>query len=759
MKTKLLFSLFYLLSIGLIEAQTLYTSYNGKNFDQVQAIAIDAQGNKWIGTYYGVVMFDGVNWSEYTTSNSGLASNDVRAIAIDPTGNKWFCTNGGGVSKFDGAIWTTYTTDNSSLPSNDVFSIAIDEKGNKWFGSNAVSKFDGVNWTNYSTQDMANAVGYSFRVAIDGFGNIWSGSNYSDVRKFDGVAWTVVTVDPAIRYDKINAIAFDLQNNPWIATERSGLGYFNGSTWKTYTTADGMSSNNVRCIAIDVNNRKWVGAQGWINTFTDKFEGKFYSMWNTGIPVHAIAIDAQGKKWYGTNSGLCYDSYQNAFPLLAKIQIGLVFNDINGNGQKDPGETNMNSQIIKVDNNFITIQSDSYFYSYLAKGTHTFVYRLQDTWQLTTDSLFSVTISNSNVTDTLRFGVQRMSNIHDVQTKITGSPTRPGFQSTYWLDYANLGTLTENGSVSIVLDELIEVQNSFPAPDSIIGNRLAWKFSNLLPNERRHASIQTKMPDFQHIGDTLVSVAHIVTGFTQSSDNLYQVITGSIDPNDKLVKQGVGSKGYVLHGTELAYTLRFQNTGTDTAFNVNIRDSLDLNMDVPSLRILASSHPVRLDMRGQNEATFRFENIFLPDSNANQLGSNGYVTYAIRPKNNLPENTAIKNKGYIYFDFNPPVVTNQTTNTYVSIIPNIITSNSKPENLNTGLTIFPNPSKESLNLKIDELITNTHFELLDISGQSVLKQAIKTKQIQIDISELKAGTYLYRFTTNDGVKFGKVVKQ
>jgi ligand-binding sensor domain-containing protein len=59
------------------------------------SIAIDAQGNKWIGTLTkGLAKFDGVNWTVYNTSNSGLPYDYVHAIAIDKKGNKWIGTYG-----------------------------------------------------------------------------------------------------------------------------------------------------------------------------------------------------------------------------------------------------------------------------------------------------------------------------------------------------------------------------------------------------------------------------------------------------------------------------------------------------------------------------------------------------------------------------------------------------------------------------------------------------------------------------------------
>jgi uncharacterized protein YjdB len=61
------------------------------NLGDVSAMAIDAEENKWIGTYVGGVWrFDGANWTNYTTANSGLAFDDVWGVAIDAQGNKWF---------------------------------------------------------------------------------------------------------------------------------------------------------------------------------------------------------------------------------------------------------------------------------------------------------------------------------------------------------------------------------------------------------------------------------------------------------------------------------------------------------------------------------------------------------------------------------------------------------------------------------------------------------------------------------------------
>jgi len=127
-----------LLPVKLLSQYPNWTVYNTTNSglpdNTVREIAIDASGNKWIGTNDGLAEFDGTNWTVYDTTNSGLPDNYVEAIAIDASGNKWIGTYDGGLAEFDGTNWTVYDTTNSGLPDNYVRAIAIDDLGNKWIG-------------------------------------------------------------------------------------------------------------------------------------------------------------------------------------------------------------------------------------------------------------------------------------------------------------------------------------------------------------------------------------------------------------------------------------------------------------------------------------------------------------------------------------------------------------------------------------------------------------------------------------------------
>lgn len=228
-------------------------------------------------------------------------------------------------------------------------------------------------------------------------------------------------------------------------------------------------------------------------------------------------------------------------------------------------------------------------------------------------------------------------------------------------------------------------------------------------------------------------------------------VTNSFDPNDKLVfPRGWGVAGNVEPETEFKYTIRFQNTGTDTAFKVVLVDTLDLNLDIASLQIGSSSHhySFKVSGKGRPVLTWTFDNILLPDSNRNREGSIGYVDFSIRPKSAAAVGTRIKNFADIYFDFNDPIRTKTTVNTLwrPTLTPGIVDTvfvttdiTSIGEKLSPGkLQLKPNPASGH----VDVLLPSAAIIwIVNAQGKVVLTSQAKTKQQRVDISSLKPGIY------------------
>ncbi|MCB0566432.1 MAG: hypothetical protein KDD01_18845, partial [Phaeodactylibacter sp.] len=105
---------------------------------------------------------------------------------------------------------------------------------------------------------------------------------------------------------------------------------------------------------------------------------------------------------------------------------------------------------------------------------------------------------------------------------------------------------------------------------------------------------------------------------------------GSFDPNDKQgYPQGFGPGRLIEPNTDIEYHVRFQNTGTDTAFRVVIEDRISHHLDLTTFRAGASSHPYTVEIKEPDLLTFIFSPIQLPDSTVNEPASHGFVRFRI----------------------------------------------------------------------------------------------------------------------------------
>ncbi len=141
---------------------------------------------------------------------------------------------------------------------------------------------------------------------------------------------------------------------------------------------------------------------------------------------------------------------------------------------------------------------------------------------------------------------------------------------------------------------------------------------------------------------------------------------GSFDPNDKNpYPTGTGPNFEIEPNTDLDYHIRFQNTGTDTAFTVVIRDTISPHLDINSIQPGASSHSYEFDLIGDGAIKFTFNDILLPDSNINEPASHGFVKFRINQEQDVAPGTIINNTAFIYFDFNEPIQTNNVFHTII----------------------------------------------------------------------------------------------
>ena len=252
-----------------------------------------------------------------------------------------------------------------------------------------------------------------------------------------------------------------------------------------------------------------------------------------------------------------------------------------------------------------------------------------------------------------------------------------------------------------------------------------------------------------------------LSDYSPSVDIDCTTVTGSYDPNDKHgYPIGYGAAHYVCPGTEIEYMIRFQNTGTDTAFTVRIIDTLSAWLDPASIKFGASSHPYRYDLCGEGIVHLIFDNILLPDSNVNEAASHGFAKFKITPRADAMLESDIENSAAIYFDYNDPVITNTTTHRLGENF--LMVGLWQPHMPLAQVIATPNPFTQETVLSVKGLKSNRALRLQVFDSQGNELRVLETEEnfFLLKKGDWPAGMYFFKITQQGKiVGNGKLIAQ
>lgn len=438
---------------------------------------------------------------------------------------------------------------------------------------------------------------------------------------------------------------------------------------------------------------------------------------------------------------------------------GVVFHDENENQILDANEFGILNQSILVEPNanFQYSGLNGNYDLFVENGSYSISTLSTPNWELTTSpDIYSVNFQDSTIQN-IDFGFRPTQSISAVQSDISSAPTRCGFQVPFWITYSNIGTETVSGMLALEIDQLATLIEVNPSPDSITNSHYYWFFENTPPTYSHTVDLLLEMPGPDFINTILEFNASTYLfdeqGELNPNGSSYQYnseLRCAYDPNDKLVNpEGFFEDHLTLIGDSLEYTIRFQNTGTDTAFNVRLEDVLDIDLDLSTFTPLASSHPFQVSINeSARKLIVSYRNILLPDSITNEPLSHGFFKFRINPLLEIEDSTLINNTAEIYFDFNPPIQTNTTLNTFVSEI--IL---NKLNELQIEVFTYPNPYSDYLVFQIEapdhDLIHSINIR--NVNGALIHSQNVSFDHVVIlDTSEDVAGTYIYEVIGRGG---------
>ncbi len=297
--------------------------YDGKKFTSIgkeqnfyyhviYSAAEDHNKNIWMGTWYGLVKFDGEKCIKYD-KESGLKHQRPYHILVDKTNAIWFPGYNAGITKVDQGKAITFTL-SPNPEENWAYCLLEDKKG-----------------------------------------NIWVATEYLGLCKYDTQAddFTFYTENEGLVSNATFSISEDKYGNIWIATS-SGLSKFDGTNFVNFTEEDGLAGNSVTWITPDANNNIWVGTQKGLSCLiydkdmVSKVEDKdlvdnnqaFIVNYDRSDGLRSIdflreaAYDKDGQLWFATSDGgLTLDVDNHKLPSqppsieLVTIEINSTFID------------------------------------------------------------------------------------------------------------------------------------------------------------------------------------------------------------------------------------------------------------------------------------------------------------------------------------------------------------------------------------------------------------------------------------------------
>ena len=350
----------------------MWNSFGGLTGTTATDIAQTKDGYINIGTYEGLVRFDGVSFHTIRRARGNDYSfSSVRVILEDSRGNLWLGSNDEGLQKISREGNKSYTTQNG-LPNNSVRAILEDRYGNIWIGTAAGVVYLTPAGHLITPQFQAGTVSKGIIATAfycDTAGRVWLiTSNERGLFLFsDGLFRTLPELDRAYESYFVTAIAQDLSGDFLVALGDLGLlRVRNGKlatiktntmldripTWAIYVANDGTTIFGTEKGLFALNNGTYSKYEGeqigdakinriirdregnvWIATDHNgvgklthgKFKmTKLKTKQNMPVTTNAIAEDKFGLVWVGTNNGVyCYRDERELTNRLTEFTKGL----------------------------------------------------------------------------------------------------------------------------------------------------------------------------------------------------------------------------------------------------------------------------------------------------------------------------------------------------------------------------------------------------------------------------------------------------
>jgi signal transduction histidine kinase/ligand-binding sensor domain-containing protein len=282
--------------------QTVWTTEEGLPQNSVNAILQTRDGYLWLGTFGGLVRFDGVRFTTFNTGNTpGLESNRILSLFEGDSGTLWMGAEGGEVMSFRDGAGRTFTTEDG-LPGGHVWAVREDRAGTLWAGTaNGLARLQVDRFRVYTTADGLPG-GQIWAIDEDKDGSLWLATDGGLVES-DGSTFTTYRPPGGLPENLFVPFSPRRAGGYWMGTA-GGLEHVVGGRFSPHPDPHRTPAWKMRAVMEDGDGAVWVSyyAPSMVRRYED---GRFstYELKSAPGVVRAMCEDREGNLWMGSDGG------------------------------------------------------------------------------------------------------------------------------------------------------------------------------------------------------------------------------------------------------------------------------------------------------------------------------------------------------------------------------------------------------------------------------------------------------------------------
>lgn len=325
----------------------VWTTRQGLPHNQVNAMAQTPDGYLWLGTWEGIVRYDGLDFQIFDRGNTpALKDNGIRSVRVAPDGALVAGTARGGVTIKRGNRWQTLGMQDG-LAENSAMDALIDRRGRLWVAheSHGLTRIDHGKATRLNVANGGLPSDVTYSLAEDADGSVWVATARGLVHMTDqgstvlgpaaGLPDGAVThlrrtrsggllvgtehggyrrvgnsarfalISPLLPEDNVPSLAEDAAGNVWIGTINNGLYRLSALGLEHFTSEDELPNNRVASLLVDREGSVWAGTNaGLLHLADTPFTSWGRDQGMSDDYVRTLAQADHGGVWIGTGRGL-----------------------------------------------------------------------------------------------------------------------------------------------------------------------------------------------------------------------------------------------------------------------------------------------------------------------------------------------------------------------------------------------------------------------------------------------------------------------